>query len=94
MLGGSPVPSFYFPSEVKEWSSNFRVVWDKVPIIAREAKELANFGQVSWDLPSSYAIKFARVHAHLVLSDNYPQVLDLVLYEFTFRRLEIKVIIM
>ena len=71
MLGGSPVPSFCFLGEVEEWLSDSGVVWDEVAIITREAKELANFSQVSWDLPSSYAIKFAWVHVHLVLSDNY-----------------------
>ena len=94
MLGRSLVPCFCFPSEGKEWSSDFRVVWDEVAIIASKAKKLADFGWVLWDLPMLYAIKFAWVHAHLVLSNDYPQVLDFSLHEFTFRQFEIEVIIM
>jgi hypothetical protein len=71
MLGGPPVPGYGFLSEIEEWTGDLRVVWDEVAIVACETQELADFSWVSWGLPLSYAIKFAWVHTHLVLSDNY-----------------------
>ena len=71
VLGGPPVPSDGFPGEVKEWTGDFGVVWDEVAIVACEAKELTDFGWISWGLPLSYAIEFGWVHTHVVLSDDH-----------------------
>jgi hypothetical protein len=92
MLGGSPVPLFRFPGKIKKWPGDFGVVWDEVTIIPSEAKELANLCRISWGFPSSDTIKFAGVHAHSVLSNYHPQVLNLVFSEFTLGWFKIEVV--
>jgi hypothetical protein len=72
MLSGPLVPAYSLLSEVEKWVGDLGVIWDKVAIVACEAKELMDFGWVSWGFPLSYAVKFAWVHAHLVFPNNYP----------------------
>jgi len=48
---------------------------------------------VSWGLPLPNAIQLAWIHVHLVLSNDYPKVLDLIFSEFTLGWLEVEVIV-
>jgi hypothetical protein len=88
------MPIFGLFSEVKKWAGDLGVVWDEVSIVPCEAKELANLGWVPWWFPLSYTVKFAWVHTHLVLSNNYSEVFNFFFRKFTLGRLEIEVVVM
>ena len=41
------MPHLSLFSEVKKWVSDFRIIWDKIPIVPSEAEELADFGGIA-----------------------------------------------
>jgi hypothetical protein len=83
-LGESPMPSYSFLCKVEEWSGNFEVIWDEVPIVPSEAKELANFSGVLWGLPLPDAIQLVKVHTHLIFSNYYSQIFNFILGKLIF----------